>query len=121
MTEPEEVQVGEPGYPRWRMAYFDIHSECHLRRRMGGDEDITGYWGLVADDTDFESDVVVRNTPYVRFSILPQLSLLLFFPLQDEESDSWDAIANYVFQVISFPTRGLFLGRSNSAAEEFRC
>ena len=31
-------------------------------------EDFGGQWGLTADATDFESDVVVRNTSYVGFS-----------------------------------------------------
>jgi len=32
-----------------------------------GDEDLGEQWGLIADATDSESDVVVRNTPYVWF------------------------------------------------------
>ena len=35
---------------------------------IGGNEDPAGYWGLIADDSDSESDIVVRNTPYVRCS-----------------------------------------------------
>jgi len=31
----------------------------------GDDEDAVGYWGLITDNTGSESDIVVRNTPYV--------------------------------------------------------
>ena len=79
---------------------------------LGGQSDIT------TDDTGSEPFVVVRNTPCVWFS--PHLSH--FRPnvyLQDEEYDSWDVTADYVFQVVPFP---VFLPRhSTLSMEEFRC
>jgi len=43
---------------------------------MSGDEDFGGQWSPTADDNGLELDVVVRNTPYVRFLPFPFISVL---------------------------------------------
>ena len=63
-----------------------------------GGEDLERQWDHPADNyTSAERDMVVHNVQYVRF-----LRVLLFLAdsrTQDNEYDSWDAIADYVFQV----------------------
>ena len=64
---------------------------------MSVDEDPRGQWDLAANNTEPELDMVIRNVPYVWFS-----HVLLFRSdncFQDEGYDSWDVIADYVFQV----------------------
>ena len=67
------------------------------------DEDLRGQWGPTTDDADSDPGAVIRNIPYVRVS--PCHFVPADVCLQDEEYDSWGAIADYVFQVIPFPRR----------------
>lgn len=57
-------------------------------------------WGSAAVDTGSDQDIVVYNTPQVRYPSPPLVSALILV-LQDEEYDEFDIIADYVFQVVS--------------------
>jgi len=81
-----------------------------------GDEDLRE-WGPTTDATGSDPGIVVRNTPYVW--LLPYHFVSADSCLQDEEYDSWDTIADYVFQVIPFPVP--VPGHSTLSMEEFQC
>ena len=68
---------------------------------MSDEEDLDVQWTPTADGDGSEADVVVRNMPSVRhFQWLAIYALN--FARQDVEDNNWDAIAEYMFQVIRF-------------------
>lgn len=52
--------------------------ESDAEPATSGDEDLGGQWALATDDTDSESDIVVRNTPFVWFLSCSFFSALNF-------------------------------------------
>ena len=98
-------------------AFPELMVQSDAETTTSGDEDLGGEWGPTTDDIDSKPLTVVRNTPYVRF--LPCHFIHADFSPQDEEYDSWGPIADYVFQVIPFPSSPL--GHSTLSMEELRC
>ena len=67
---------------------------------MSDEEDLDVQWTPATDGDGSEADMVVRNTPSVRHFQWPAISS--HFARQDLEDSNWDAIAEYMFQVIRF-------------------
>ena len=76
----------------------ELMARTGVESRTSDDEDLEGQWDPTTEDTDSEPSVVVHNTSYVWFLQCPSIPAD-FYP-QDKEYDDWDAIADYVFQVI---------------------
>ena len=69
------------------------------------------------DNAEVEPDVVIRNTPNVRFP--PHRIVFALNLSQDNGRDSWSAVADYVFQVTS--VLALLPYHPTSPTEEFKC
>ena len=59
-------------------AFQELTTQSDTEPTMDGDGDLEGQSELTTDDTDFESVVVIRNTPYVWFLPHPSVSALTF-------------------------------------------
>lgn len=87
-TGPYDFGSGDNGGD----AFPKLAAESDVEPTASGDEDLSGQWDPNIDDTDSEPDIVA-----------PQPFVSTLTRLQDEENDSWGAIADYIFQVIPSP------------------
>lgn len=55
-----------------------LASQSDAELTTSGDEDLGGQWNPATDDSGYEPDIVVRNTPYVWFLLNPSISVLTF-------------------------------------------
>lgn len=99
-------------------AFPELAVQSEAEPLANDDEGPGGQWDLVEEDDDgFELEITGHNTPHVQSFSCPFSGILTLF--KDEERDSWDIVADYVFQVIHFfavsPDHSAF------SVEEFQC